>query len=140
MKNRAFTLMEVLVSILIISVVAVALFQISTNSKQNFSFLTQKSQFDSVASITFLHDKKNWHRLDKTLYDFIKNDYNISDDDFIKILKNEKIHYTQEEVSLLSPFEDLAEGTNVPNLKIKFDKIEVSNKEQNTYVYKISIE
>ena len=140
MKNRAFTLMEVLVAVLIISIVATALFQIAINSKYNFGFLTQKIKFDTMSSIAFLHNKQKWHNSDKRLYDFLRSDYNISDDEFIKILKSEKIHYSHEEFSTISPFESSDSNvSDMMNLQIVFDKIQVSQKEQSSYVYKIYI-
>ncbi len=136
MKNRAFTLIEVLVSVLIISVVATALFQISTNSKSSFEFLVQKIEFSTICSIPFLHNNKQWHNSNKSLYDFLRSNYNIKNDEFRKFLKETKVHYKQEEFSKLSPL-DKSSGVD---LNIVFDKIEVTKGEQTNYVYKIFIE
>ena len=149
MNRSAFTLIEVLVSVTILAVVATGLFQISINSKNNFSYLAEKANFDRLASIPITHNDIKYHHKDKVLYDFLRDDYLIKDDEVIKYLKKEKVRYDQEEFATFAPFseegdieETFADDENNPSmagfdLTLQFDKITISNKHQSTYVYKI---
>jgi len=141
MNKKAFTLIEVLVSVVILSTVAVLLFEISTNSKNSFSYLSQKAGFTTLSSLPLMHNNPKYHNSDKTLYEYIRYDFDIKDDDLRKYLKEKKIHYRQEEFADFSPLnesdEEMEQGTD--GFTILFDKIQISNKQQSTFLYKIDI-
>ena len=141
MNKKAFTLIEVLVSVVILSTVAVLLFEISTNSKNSFSYLSQKASFTTLSSLPLMHNNPKYHNSDKTLYEYIRYDFDIKDDDLRKYLKEKKIHYRQEEFADFSPLsesdEEMEQGTD--GFTILFDKIQISNKQQSTFLYKIDI-
>ncbi len=149
MNSKAFTLIEVLVSITILAVVATGLFKISLNSKANFEYLYKKSQFDRLSSIAFMHNDQKFHHKEKSLYDFLRESYTIKDDDIRQYFKKIKVSYSQEEYSTLSlgdssDTENIdetnsqdQEGDIIPNITFVFDKITISNKNQSTYAYKI---
>jgi len=150
MNKKAFTLIEVLVSIVILTTVAVALFEISTNSKNNFSYLSKKADFTTLASIPLMHNDTKYHNSDKDFYEYIRYDYKIKDDDLRRYLKDKKIHYSQEEFSTFSPLSDgeekqekkldnKGEEQSMMDFSIIFNKILVSDKKHSTYVYKIDI-
>jgi prepilin-type N-terminal cleavage/methylation domain-containing protein len=146
--TKAFTLVEVLISVMILAVVGTGLLQISTNSKHNFEFLKQKSKFSRLASIAFIHNDQKYHHKDMTLYDFLRDDYPNLDDDLRKYLKDIKVSYSHEEFSTFSPLGednqttdsyDNPEEENQMDLTIIYDKIVVSNKKDSTFAYKIYI-
>lgn len=143
MTKKAFTLIEVLISVVILSTVAVLLFEISTNSKNNFSFLQKKMDYSTLSSLALLHNDQRYHNSDKTLYDFVRADYNITDFEFRKYLKEQKLHYEHEEFTTFSPFsegdKEVIEDQNKSMLDftIVFDKVLTTNKEHASYVYKI---
>ena len=147
MNKKAFTLIEVLISVVILSTVAVLLFEISTNSKNSFSYLSQKAGFTTLSSLPLMHNNPKYHNSDKTLYEYIRYDFDIKDDDLRKYLKEKKIHYHQEEFADFSPLsesneiveynEEMGQGTD--GFTILFDKIQISNKQQSTFLYKIDI-
>jgi len=147
MNKKAFTLIEVLISVVILSTVAVLLFEISTNSKNSFSYLSQKASFTTLSSLPLMHNNPKYHNSDKTLYEYIRYDFDIKDDDLRKYLKEKKIHYRQEEFADFSPLsesdeiveynEEMGQGTD--GFTILFDKIQISNKQQSTFLYKIDI-
>jgi len=142
-NSKAFTLIEVLVSVTILAIVATGLLQISKNSKQNFQFLSQKTEFERISSIAFMHNDQSLHNSDKSLYDLLSDDYQNLDDDFSKYLKDYTIHYSQEEFSTYSPFSDLNESDENEdesiNLTLIYDKILITHKDKSSYVYKIYI-
>ena len=145
--TKAFTLIEVLVSVMILAVVGTGLLQVSANSKHNFIFLKQKSEFDRLASIAFIHNDQKHHHKDLTLFDFIKDDYSDIDDELRKYLKEIKVSYSHEEVSTFKPLEgsvdDIEQDENSVqtslNPMITYNKIIVSKDESSTYAYKITI-
>ncbi len=141
MNKKAFTLIEVLVSVVILSTVAVMLFEISTNSKSNFSFLSKKGDFTTLSSIPLMHNDQALHNSEKNLYEFIRDDYDIKDDELRKYLKEQKVHYDHAEFSTFEPLgssedEDVNQSIN---FTVVFDKIFVGNRENSTFVYKIYI-
>ncbi len=143
MNKKAFTLIEVLVSVIILSTVAVMLFEISTNSKNNFSYLTKKGDFTTLYSLALIHNNQTFHNKEKNLYEFIRDDYDIKDDELRKYLKEKKVHYEHQEFTTFEPFgvsenedEDLNQSIN---FKIVFDKIFVKDKENSTFIYKMHL-
>jgi len=150
MNKKAFTLIEVLVSVVILSTVAVLLFEISTNSKNSFSYLSQKASFTTLSSLPLMHNNPKYHNSDKTLFNYIRDEYEIKDDDLRRYLKERKIHYTQEEFTAFSPFSDgdndaIKDTTeekeqNMMDFTIIFDKIQIGGKQQSTFAYKIDIQ
>ncbi len=151
--NKGFTLIEVLVSVVILSVVAVGLFDVSSKGKQNYIFLKEKTKFDRLSSLPLMHNDQKHHNKDKTLYDFIRYDYNIDDDDLRKYLKSKKVNYTHKEVSTFKPLDDkaseefkeeqaeedpdAAKNQDFFSLTLVYEKITISDKHNATYAYKI---
>jgi len=149
MNKKAFTLIEVLVSVVILSTVAVLLFEISTNSKNSFSYLSQKASFTTLSALPLMHNDPKYHNSDKTLFEYIRYDFDIKDDELRKYLKEKKIHYAQEEFAAFSPLgegddeavKDTSEEKeqNMMDFTIIFDKILINDKQQSTFAYKIDI-
>ncbi len=149
MNRNGFTLIEVLVSVAILAVVATGLFQIALNSKNNFAFLEQKAQFDRIASIPIMHNDPKYHHQEKSLYEFLREDYDIRQDDVRKALKERKVQYTQEEYARFSLAQELGDtqerGQDENDLQslpamdmtLLFDKITIYDKHHSTYVYRL---
>ncbi len=148
--TKGFTLIEVLVSVMILAVVGTGLLQISTNSKHNFIFLKEKSKFDRLASIAFTHNNQKYHHKEMTLYDFIRDDYDKIDDDLRKYLKTFKVKYNHEEVSTFSPLganmdeKSQSEETDTLespiDLTIIYEKISLQKDKNAAYAYKVYIQ
>lgn len=149
MNKKAFTLIEVLVSVVILSTVAVLLFEISTNSKNSFSYLREKASFTTLSSLPLMHNNPKYHNSDKTLFEYVRYDYDIKDDELRRYLKEKKIHYSQELFAEFSPLsegdkesiEDTSENKeqSMMDFTIVFDKILISDKQQSTFVYKVDM-
>ena len=85
LKN-AFTLIEVMVSVMIISVVIMALLEMKSNN--SFMFASLKKQSDSVQYITLLIENKDYKTQNKKIkLDALIKEFNI-DDKLRKKLKN----------------------------------------------------
>jgi hypothetical protein len=133
---------------MILAVVGTGLLQISTNSKHNFIFLKEKSEFDRLASIAFIHNNQKFHHKNITLYDFIKDDYHDISDELRKYLKSVKVSYTDDEISTFNPLENETDESdqeennplqNNLNLTIVYNKITVSKDKNAAFAYKVYI-
>jgi len=148
--TKAFTLIEVLVSVTILAVVATGLLQISTNSKHNFSFLKEKSEFSRLASIALVHNDQKYHNKEMALFDFLRDDYDNIEDELRNYLKKTKVKYTHEEVSSFSPLSSSLDDQNQSqyeeqnpqsalNITILYDQITVSKDKNIARAYKIYV-
>jgi prepilin-type N-terminal cleavage/methylation domain-containing protein len=104
--RRAFTLIEVMVSVMIISVVIMALLQMSANSIHIFS--ATKSQLKTNQYLSFLIANKDYGFENKNiyLYDLIQ-DFEV-EDDLRRALKKIKVAILYQELESI----DLSEDTN----------------------------
>ncbi|SFV75497.1 hypothetical protein MNB_SM-3-52 [hydrothermal vent metagenome] len=88
-KKGGFTLIEVMIAVMIISIVIMALIKISANNTHLFSHISQKISLNQYATF-FIDNKKFGLQKDSTtLYELVKN-FDI-EDDLRKQLKNQKI-------------------------------------------------
>lgn len=115
----AFTLIEVMIAVMIISVVIMALLQIYANSTHIFFSL--KSQTKSNQYSSFLLANENYGFEDKnniTLYDLV-SDFDV-EDELRRELKGKKVKliYTQLETIDLSESEVQEEETSSENLGV----------------------
>jgi len=135
-KRKAFTLVEVLISVTLLAIAGLALMQVSANSKKGFSFLKNKLSFDERCSIPLTHKNRAYHKKTKDLYSFLQKDYFITNDEIIKDLKNYKVSYEQKTFSVINPFQEEEENEEYTEdtkkqkngLVINIDKIDIFNK------------
>ena len=141
-STKGFTLIEVLVSVVILAIVGVGLLQISINSKKNFEFLKEKISFDRLSSIAFTHNSNDLHNKDMTLFQFIEDNYDNIDDDIRKYLDSKKVTYRHESFSTLSlpgsnNEQNGSASDNGMDLTLIYEKITVFGKHYATFAYKI---
>ena len=136
MSRKAFTLVEVLISVTLLAIAGMALMQVSANSKKGFMFLKDKLSFDEKCSIPLTHKNRSYHKKTKDLYSFLQRDYFITNDEVIKDLKNYKISYEQKTFSVINPLSRDEDETEIKEedenrkkgLVINIDKITLFNK------------
>ncbi len=154
MKIRAFTLIEVMVSVIIISVVGLSLLQIHSNHTRTFEFSLSRIDINEKASLVFNSYSKELEDKDRTLFEIIKLKYpNIKNDELEKILKEENVHIKKVEIAQIEPFasgnivdeeDELdysdagAEGVELE--PILLNRIDVKFKEAGTYLYSFEFE
>jgi len=85
MNTKAFTIIEVLISVIILATVATMLFDISLKSKDNYTFYKKKLSFENLSSLAISRELSNTN-----LYEQLKTEYNIKDDELRKELKQIK--------------------------------------------------
>ena len=122
-NKKAFVLIEIIVSVVLLSIVGTALFKASANQKKLYFITSKKAEFLRYASILTNKHSTDLHNKNINLYDFVKNNYNIKNDKLIKALKNTKVHYSQKNKTLLN-YSDKIDKNSIHML---IDEIKISN-------------
>ena len=99
--RRGFTLAEVLVAVLIISVVGVALLKMRGDMVRSLSLVDSRMKVNQFSSFIFGKVSKNLHGKNLEVYEYVKERYNIKDNDLIHYLKSAKYEYRQDEIYFL---------------------------------------
>jgi len=121
-NKSAYILMEIIVSIIILSIAGIALLKINSNQKKLYSIATKKLNFSRYVSLVVNQHSINLHNKDLNLYDLIKDKYNLKNNFEIQELKKIKIHYSQKYKSIINMKQ------NNKNINILIDEIILSNK------------
>ena len=106
-KHKGFTLIEVLVAVMIISVVISALLQLFANNSHTFSSVHQKILQTNMSSLLLGNEIYGYEDKKMDLSELVK-DFNINDD-LRRKLKDKKIEIIYTEVTSLN-FDDAAES------------------------------
>lgn len=96
--KKAFTLIETLMAVVIISIVGYALLQTHSNVIHSLTLFADRMKVNEYSSILFSKISKDFHNKKRDLYEYAKEIYSINDDDLIKFLKKEEFLYKQEEL------------------------------------------
>jgi len=93
--KKGFSLIEVLVAVMILAVVGVALMQINVKNQKISEFIDKKTKLSQISSIIGFHHKTDYKKLQKSIYDFLKNDYEIDNTYIKQKLDSYKIYYDE---------------------------------------------
>jgi len=107
--KSGFTLVEVMVSVIIISVVIAALLKIYANNIHIFTTFKKQSDTNQYASL-LISDKNYGFENQKLHLNDLLDDFNL-DDNFRKKLKNIKIEFAYEELQSISNGDDNTSDT-----------------------------
>jgi len=99
MRKAAFTLIEVMVAVVIISVVIMALIKLFANNSHIFSTLDNKSQSNQYLSFLISPSDYGLENKETTLYDLVK-EFDI-EDDLRRELKNIKVKLLYQELDTI---------------------------------------
>ena len=103
--RSSFTLIEVMVSIVIISIVGTGLLQIHSNQTKTFEFALDRIDVNEKASILFANYSEDLDDKDRILMDILKLKYpDFRNDDLEIILKNENVLIKKNEIAEIYPF------------------------------------
>jgi len=124
---RGFTLIEVLVSTLIVFIAVSVVLNITSNTTKFFSLIVDRNDFALKSSIIFLEQNKS-----KNLYENLI-DFNITNDSIIHTLKHTKLSFKREN-SIKMDF-------NFSNRSFQFyiDKLKVYSNKNSAYGYEVGI-
>ena len=130
-NKKGFILVEIIVSVMLLSFVGIALLQINSNQKKIYTLASEKLEFSKYISIVSNRHSIDLHGKEIELYELIKRKYDLKDTELIKILKNKKLKYSQKYKSVINL--NAPEGEEVINILI--DEIKISDKKAtSTYI------
>ena len=101
MKN-GFTLIEIVITVMLVSIMGFALLQMQSNTLRSLELLDKRLKVNQYSSFLFSNITKDLHKKHRTVYEFIKDRYTIDDDDIIRYLKEKEYEYTQDEMFFLN--------------------------------------
>ncbi len=138
--HRAFTIVEVLISVVILALVGTVLLK---NAGMNLDFLKKiSSKEEAVDAMTIVasHRNPDFNHLQKSLYDFLAKEYLLDDNDLQKLLRDTKIKYQEAPIKISLPIlegfdeEDQEEQPQNP-IDIQFVKLSAVSKSFGDYLY-----
>ena len=148
--RSGFTLIEVMVATVIATFAGLALLQVNSSNTLLFSKLQGLSESSEELSLIGAHADQRFNRTTKSLYDILDREYDITNDDFRKYLKEVKYDYKESLIDTIVFGEndmdsetealyenDLENNANVPLLQFELLKITIRNDESHGAILKI---
>jgi prepilin-type N-terminal cleavage/methylation domain-containing protein len=129
-SNKAFTLIEVLVSISILVVISMYLLKINIDSKTNYHKLKNKNTWENITTSIIIYNKNYIEATN--LYEYFKSKYVIKSFDIRQSLKN--VNFQQK----INKFSTIQISHEVPYY-IRINKIDTYNKNINSNTYSIEL-
>ncbi len=131
MNKKGFILVEIIISVMLLSFAGIALMKINSNQKNIYVIASKKLEFSKYISLLSNRHSIRLHNKEVELYDLVKREYDIKDDELIKILKDKKVKYLQKYKSVINiNTEDIENKIN-----ILIDEIKISDKKaSSTYI------
>ena len=108
--KKGFTLVEIIITVMIISIVGMGLLQTHSNSMKTLELINTRMKVNKFSTFLFGNISKNLHKKQRTVFEFIKDRYQINDDEIINYLKSETYLYTQNELFFLNFGENMDDG------------------------------
>lgn len=99
--KQGFTLIEVIIAVVIISVVGLALLQMRGDTIRSLKLIETRMEVNKYSSFIFGTISKDLHGKNLEVYDYIKDRYFIKDDELIHYFKSAKYEYRQDEIYFL---------------------------------------
>ncbi len=128
-SKPAFTLIEVLVSVLIISGSIVYALQIHSQNHEQIIYISERAKLSLQDSLFVADDTLRYHKDTKSAYDVIERYFKIDEFKSREILKNIERTYTIPEAISLNSEED----TGVPSAEV--NEIKIKDKFSSSYFH-----
>ncbi len=142
--KHAFTIIEVIISVVILALVGVALLQNGAKSLDIFEHLRKKEDISDYLTIIANHPNPDYNHLTKALEDFLPQ-FAVDDDELRKLLKQKfryQESYIKAELPTLEGFdqEEEEQEQESPNLiNVNFIKLSITSKKGGDYIYRLEL-
>jgi prepilin-type N-terminal cleavage/methylation domain-containing protein len=133
--RRGFSLIEVMIATVILAVVGVALLQMGSKNQKIDDYVGRKNSVAHLTSIIGFHHDPKFNNTQKSLYDFLKNDYTIDNMEIKSFLEKRSVRYVEQKVTTVDFGEsnDSVESRDIMRFEIKRASIIISNITANLY-------
>lgn len=127
--KKGFSLIEVMIAVVILAVVGVALLQMGSKNQKINDYVEKKSSIAHLTSIIGFHHDPKFNKTQKTLYDFIKDDYSIDNMEIKSFLEQQSVRYVEQKVMTVDFGESNAssENSDFMQVDVKRASIVISN-------------
>ena len=138
--KEAFTLIEVMVAVMIISVVIMALVQMYANNTHIFLSLKKQTKVNQYASLLIANEKYGWESDETNLYELIDG-FSV-EDDLRRELKNIKVKLLYQELQTLDMSEEDAyeEGAENSNVVFEIGKSVIQSPDSSTAMIRFKVQ
>jgi len=137
--RRGFTLIEVLISVALLSVAASAIFALSTSQKRVFEFSKERFQVSALSSVIYQNYDEKLDKSTKDIYEIIKSRYSIDNDDIRRYLKDKKAtikkNLYKNSYFLASLGEDEESDNEEGILPVEIDRVYLFDEDKKTFIY-----
>ena len=116
----AFTIIEILVSVIIISYSIVFVLKIHSSNREQIIYLSERNKRSLEDSLYVTKDILRYHKEAKTAHELLEHAFNIKEDKSQEILKkNERSIFIPEEITILPPPDTPGPRAVVNEMKLK---------------------
>ncbi len=114
-SHPGFTIIEVLISVIILSFAIIFVLQIHTDNQEQIVYISERNKLSLQDSLYLSPDILNHHKDTKTAYDIVEKFFKINELKSRELLK--KSHrdiFIPSEIELIPPQDELIQGQTVP--------------------------
>jgi len=96
--RQAFTLIEVIMSVIIVSIVVMGAMKLQSKNRDMAIYITQRGNSELDNSLFLTQKAYRYDKDEKDAYEILRDDFDIRDDDSKEVLKNiiKKINITED--------------------------------------------
>ncbi len=128
----AFTIIEVLISVIILSFAIIFVLQVHTDNQEQIVYISERNKLSLQDSLYLSPDILNHHKDNKTAYDILEKFFKINELKSREILKkNRRDIFIPEEIQIIPPQDESAQGESTPAAIVN----EVMLKDKHSSIY-----
>lgn len=125
----AFTIIEILISVIIISFAIIFVLKIHTDSHEQIVYISERNTLSLQDSLYLDKDILKYHRDNKTAYDILEKHFKIKESESREILKkNSRDIFIPEEIEILPP-------TDQPGPRALVNEVMLKNTHSSIYYH-----
>ena len=128
----AFTIIEVLISVIILSFAIIFVLQVHTDNQEQIVYISERNKLSLQDSLYLSPDILSHHKDNKTAYDILEKFFKINELKSREILKkNSRDIFIPEEIQIIPPQDESTQGQSTPAAIIN----EVMLKDKHSSIY-----
>jgi hypothetical protein len=128
----AFTIIEVLISVIILSFAIIFVLQVHTDNQEQIVYISERNKLSLQDSLYLSPDILSHHKDNKTAYDILEKFFKINELKSREILKkNSRDIFIPEEIQIIPPQDESTQGQSTPAAIVN----EVMLKDKHSSIY-----